>query len=78
MDANLEKELIATRLKAVGLNHRTQSALALAELLSEHMQLCAIQQKQIDALRAKLKEYEDKSVEPANPAVSGAPGPVTG
>ena len=73
MDAILEKDLIATRMKAAALNHRTQSVLALAELLNEHLQLVNVQQKQIDALRAKLKGYEDKSVEPASPAVPAAP-----
>lgn len=59
MDSNFEKDLLATRLKASGLNHRTQSMLVLAELLNEYMQLVAVQQKQIDQLLAQVKSYED-------------------
>lgn len=76
MDASLEKDIGVTRLKAVALQNRAQAALALAELVSEYTQLVAIQQKQIDALRAELARlqaeyaaYEEKSAQPISPAV---------
>jgi len=69
MDAQIEKELVVTRLKAAALNNRAESLLALAEIVNEYRQLTAIQQKQIDALQAKVKAYEDKSVEPVSPAI---------
>ena len=72
MDAVLEKEITVTKLKAVALNHRAQSVLALAELVSEYVQLTTIQQKQIDALL-----NENKSLEPVSRAVpSPTPTPA--
>jgi hypothetical protein len=78
MDAILEKELAATRLKAAVLNHRSQSFLVVAEMLSEYLQLVAIQQKQIDALAALLKNYGEKRLKPADPAVPETPEPPAG
>ena len=60
MDATLEKEIVALRLKAVGLNHRVNGLLAITDIVNEYAQLTAAQQKQIDTLYAKVKEYEAK------------------
>jgi hypothetical protein len=73
MDAAFEKELSITRMKAAGLNHRTQSLIVVAELLSEYIQLVSAQQKQIDALAAKIKDYEDKSADSTGRAIPTAP-----
>ncbi len=84
MDATLEKEITVTKLKAAALNHRTESVLAVAELVNEYLQLTTIQQKQIEALQAKLKTCEEtlkvyeatqteKSAEPVGGPVSAAP-----
>jgi hypothetical protein len=78
MDANLEKDITVTRLKSVALMQRTKSVLALAELVSEYVQLSDIQQKQINALRGIVKAYEEKSVEPASPAVPRPPSMPAG
>jgi hypothetical protein len=64
MDAALEKEITVTKMKAAALNHRAQSVLALAELVSEYVQLTTIQQKQIDALA-----NENKTLEPISRAI---------
>jgi hypothetical protein len=61
MDANFEKEFAVTQLKASALIQRTKSSLALAELLAEFVQLADIQQKQINWLRTKLRENEEKT-----------------
>lgn len=72
MDATLEKEITVTKLKAAALNHRAQSVLALAELVSEYTQLTLIQQKQIDAL-----VNENKTLEPVSRAIpSPTPTPA--
>jgi len=64
MDATLEKEIVALRLKAVGLNHRINGLLAITDIVNEYAQLTAAQQKQIDTLYAKVKEYESKRCDP--------------
>lgn len=61
MDATLEKEIAMLRLKAAGLNHRCQSILAMADLLSEYAQLTTAQQKQIDLLWGKVKLLPDEA-----------------
>jgi hypothetical protein len=70
MDANLEKDITVTHLKSAALIQRTKGVLALAELVAEYVQLTDIQQKQINALRAQIKAYEDKSVKLASQPVS--------
>jgi len=71
MDAKLEKEISAVALKAAGLNHRAQTLLAVADMLNEFAQLASAQQKQINALVAIVKSYEDKSANPASESVQG-------
>jgi hypothetical protein len=78
MDPNLEKDITVTRLKSAALIQRTKGVLALAELVSEYVQLADIQQKQINALRGIVKAYEEKSVEPASPAVPRPPSMPAG
>lgn len=73
MDAAVEKEITVTKLKAAALNHRAQSVLALAELVSEYAQLTTIQQKQIDTL-----VNENKSLEPVSRTVSNPTPEATG
>jgi hypothetical protein len=75
MDAQIEKDILVTRLKAAALNNRADSLLAMAEVVNEYRQLTGIQQKQIDALQATIKAYEEKSVEPASPTIS-SPAPA--
>ena len=69
MDAKLEKELSVLALKAAGLNHRCQTVLSMADLLSEYAQLTNAQQKIIALMAEKLKAYGDKSVNPAGESV---------
>jgi hypothetical protein len=75
MDAALEKEIAVTKLKAAALNQRANTVLALAEMVSEYGQLTTILLKQSDTMHAKLKAYEEKSVEPASGAVQNPPRP---
>lgn len=85
MDSAFEKEISVTKLKAAALNHRAQTALALAEIVNEYVQLAAIQNRQIDALqgelvrlRAEYAAYEEKSAQPISPAVPEQASPAAG